>query len=409
MWTKCNVYLTFGSLYGYYVGMIERPYWQQKVLHAWKRRPIVWLSGVRRAGKTVLARMLPRVVYLNCDLPAVVRRLEDCESFFRSQDQGAWLVLDEVHRLMDPSLVLKVAADAFPHLRVLATGSSTLAATRKFRDTLTGRKETIYLPPVLWSECVGPFQVSDLDRRLLHGGLPEALLSPTKDETFFAEWIDSYYARDIAELFSVRNRSGFLALLRLLLHQSGGMADISKLSSECGLSRATVTSHIDAMAVAHAVFPVRPFHGGSRRELVHRPKLYAFDTGFVTHARGWTSLREEDRGVLWEHLVLDTLRAVLSSGDIRYWRDKTGREVDFVLPGPSGIVDAIECKISPARFDVTGLRAFRALYPLGRNWLVCPYEQEPWQRSWGTIAVDVVNANDLVRAIEPRAVQEPEP
>ena len=40
----------------------------------------------------------------------------------------------------------------FPHLRILATGSSTLAASKKFRGTLAGRKREVHLVPVLWSE-----------------------------------------------------------------------------------------------------------------------------------------------------------------------------------------------------------------------------------------------------------------
>ena len=39
------------------------------------------------------------------------------------------MVLDEVHRLPNPSVFLKVAADHFPRIRVLATGSSTLGAS----------------------------------------------------------------------------------------------------------------------------------------------------------------------------------------------------------------------------------------------------------------------------------------
>ena len=33
----------------------------------------------------------------------------------------------------------------------------TLAATRKFRDSLTGRKQAIHLCLVLWDECAHPF------------------------------------------------------------------------------------------------------------------------------------------------------------------------------------------------------------------------------------------------------------
>ena len=38
----------------------------------------------------------------------------------------------------------------------------------------------------------------------------------------YVKWIDSFYARDILELFGIRNQQGLLSLFRLLLHQNGG-------------------------------------------------------------------------------------------------------------------------------------------------------------------------------------------
>ncbi len=202
--------------------MFKRTLWLARIHRAWSRRSIVWLYGVRRVGKTTLAQMLPDAVYLNCDLPSTLRALEDPELFLNTQATDRVLIFDEVHHLDDPSRLLKIAADEYPWLKMLATGSYTLAATRKFRDSLTGRKQAIHLCPVLWEECAQPFGVRDLDRRLLHGGMPEPLLAKRKDPTFFNEWIDRFYARDILELFGIRNRQGFLALFRLLLRQSGG-------------------------------------------------------------------------------------------------------------------------------------------------------------------------------------------
>jgi predicted AAA+ superfamily ATPase len=301
--------------------MINRPYWIARIRAAWKKRPLVWLAGVRRSGKTTLARMIPGAVYLNCDLPSTLHRLEDPELFFRSLPADSVVVFDEAHRLPDPARILKIGTDAFPRLRLLATGSSTLAATRKFRDTLTGRKTLLPLPPVLWVECEADFGVRDLDRRLSRGGLPEALLASEPDPTFYAEWLDSFYARDIQELFGIRERTGFLNLLRLMLRQSGGLVDYSALSRECDMSRPTVKSHLEAMTVACTLVPVPPFHGGGSRELVRRPKVYAFDTGFVAFVRGWHELREEDRGPLWEHVVLDVLRAAFEGRQVCYWWD----------------------------------------------------------------------------------------
>ncbi len=367
--------------------MFHRPFWIRRITQAWATRPIAWLSGVRRVGKTTLAKMLPGSVYLNCDLPSVCRRLEDPESFYDTLEEGAVVVFDEVHRLAEPSRVLKIAADTYPGLRLLATGSSTLGATRKFRDTLTGRKHEIYLAPVLWWESREVFGVQSLDRRMLHGGLPEPLLADEKDAAFFAEWMDSFYARDIQELFAIRSRTGFMKLLHLLLRQSGGVVDYSSLAQLSGLSRPTVKAHVEAMCVAHAAFLLPPFHGGGRRELTRRPKCYGFDTGFVTFVRGWERIREDDRGLLWEHLVLDSLRAQVADRDLCFWRDKSGREIDFVIRRPGRRVDAVECKVNPDRFDPASLAVFREHYPEGRNYVVSPVVGTPYTRRHGDLSV----------------------
>lgn len=375
--------------------MIERPLWLERVRQAWTQRSVIWLSGVRRVGKTTVARMLPEAVYLNCDLPSAVRALEDPELFLSAQAADAVLVFDEVHRLDDPSRLLKIAADEFPHLKVLATGSSTLAATRKFSDTLAGRKRAIHLCPVLWEECTEPFGVPDLDRRLLHGGLPELLLAASKDPAFLNEWIDSFYARDILELFGIRNRQGFLALFRLLLRQSGGQLDYSQLADLSEMSRVTVKAHIEAMQIAHVVHLLRPFHGGGKREIVSRPKCYAFDTGFVTFEKGWDPIRADDRGLLWEHLVLDSLRFHYADEDIYYWQDKSRREIDFVIRRGRDRVEVVECKINPDRLDAAPVEAFRALYPAGDNYVVSPAVKRPTPLRRGKLVFKAVNTSDF--------------
>ncbi len=349
---------------------ISRPHWHSRLERAWQKAPIVWLSGVRRVGKTTLARSLSGITYLNCDLPSTAERMEDPERFYRSLSHPV-LVLDEVHQLPDPSRVLKIAADEFPRLKVLATGSSTLAATQKFRDTLTGRKRQVHLVPVLAAELAA-FGIVDLERRLLHGGLPGALLAEERDLEFYSEWLDSFFARDIQELFRVEKRTPFLLLVETLLRQSGGLAEVTGLGRAVSLSRPTVMTYLDILQTTHAITVLRPFHDGGRQELLHQPKIYGFDTGFVAWSRGWNELRTEDCGLLWEHLVLETLLAAAEPMKLHFWRDKQQHEVDFVVARSRGQCDAIECKWSARAFDSRGLRAFRDAHPKGRNFLVTP-------------------------------------
>lgn len=373
------------------MGAVERPWWIERIHRGWRAAPIVWLSGVRRVGKTTLAHGLGEAEVFNCDLPSVASQLDDPEHFFRSVG-GRVVVLDEVHQLRDPSRILKIAADEFPKLRVLATGSSTLAATAKFRDSLTGRKRAVHLLPVLATELAA-FGVDDLRVRLLRGGLPGALVADTTDPELYAEWLDSYFARDIQELFRVEKRTAFLMLVELLLRQSGGLAEITTLGRATGLSRPTVMSYVDILQATHVITVLRPFHGAGRQELLHQPKVYGFDTGFVAHCRGWGELREDDCGQLWEHLVLEALQAWAEPSRLHYWRDKSGREVDFVIPRRGGC-DAIECKWNAAAFDPKGLAAMRALHPSGRNFVVVPHARAH-SRKLGALEVTFVSIEGL--------------
>lgn len=377
--------------------MIERPFWRKQIEAAWLEASIVWLCGVRRAGKTTLARDLggERSLYINCDLPSVEEMVSDPQMFYRSCEKPV-VVFDEIHQLRDPARLLKIGADEFPGLKILATGSSTLAASRKFRDTLAGRKRMVHLVPVLVSELPA-FGEAALARRLLHGGLPPALLAGSKKPSFYREWMDSFFARDIQRLFGFRDVNRFNAFFEYCLRQSGGQFEQTKAACAVGITRPTVESHLRALEITRAVTLVRPFHGGGQNEIIRQPKVYAFDTGFVSWARGWEPLRADDCGALWEHLVLETLQAHFTDDPIRYWRDKQGREVDFVLSRGRDAVDAVECKWNANAFDGAALKTFRAFYPQGRNYLVTPSAKVPYQKRKGDMDVTVCSPEEICR------------
>ena len=351
--------------------------------------------GVRRSGKTTLANNLgaDRILYINCDLPSVEDVVRDPQMFYRSVDKPV-IVFDEVQQLRDPARLLKIGADGFPKLKILATGSSTLAASRKFRDTLTGRKRLVHLVPVLFDELPA-FGGATLERRLLHGGLPPALLASAKKPGFYREWLDSFFARDIQRLFGFRDVNRFSAFFEYILRQSGGQLEMAKAAAAVGITRPTVESHLRALEITHAATLVRPFHSGGQHEIVKMPKVYAFDTGFVTWARGWEPLRADDHGPLWEHLVLEHLQARFPDQPIRYWRDKTGHEVDFVITRGRDEVDVVECKWNASTFNSAALQIFRSYYPKGRNYLVTPSATPPYAVRDGKLEIQVRTPSHL--------------
>ena len=376
--------------------MVRRSYWTEAIEGLWAEKSVVWLAGVRRAGKTFLCRSLPGAEYLDCELPSTRRALEDPEGFLR--DLGSRrVVLDEVHRLPNPSELLKIAADYHPDTQIVATGSSSLGASRRFRDTLTDRKRDLWLTPMLMQD-EQEFGARGLDHRFRFGGLPPFFLADAAPERGFQDWIDSYWARDVQELFRVERRWSFLRFMELIFTQSGGVFEATRFSAPCEVSRTTIAGYLRILEDTLVVHVVRPYSTRRATEIVAAPKVYGFDTGFVFLFKGWDRLRDEDRGALWEHYVLNECLGRLQKRNVRYWRDKHGHEVDFVI-ADRGKLTAVECKWRADGFDPRNLRAFRNAYPAGDNFVVTSDTARSYVREDRGVRLRFVGLAELVRRL----------
>ena len=380
--------------------MWPRAFWAEALELLWKTRSVVWLPGVRRVGKTTLCRSLPQIEYFDCELPRQRRVMEDPEGFLAGLS-GKRVVLDEIHRLRNPSQLLKIAADHYPKVRLIATGSSTLGATRKFRDSLTGRKAELWLTPAMSSD-LHDFRIGSLARRLHQGGLPPFLLAQPPPEAEYQSWLDDYWAKDIQELFRLERRQSFLHFLELLLGASGGIFEATRYANLCEVSRPTISNYLAALESTYVAHVVRPFSTRRSVEIVAAPKVYAFDTGFVGYFRGWQPPRADDLGVLWEHYVLNELHARLQTRRLNYWRDKRGHEVDFVCVRRSRPPVAVECKWSAETFDPAALKAFVVHYPKAECVMVAQDVDRTATRHYGDLSVRFVSLETLVRLLASR-------
>lgn len=378
--------------------MIRRTWWEQEIQRLWLKKSIIWLSGVRRSGKTRLCQALAGARYLDCELPSVRRELEDPESYLKSV-KGGIVVLDEIHRMDDPALLLKIAADHFPDIKIIATGSSTLGASAKFRDTLTGRKAELMLTPLCEADSAFP-GYADRQRRFLSGGLPGFFLTETRDDHEYSEWMESFWARDIMELFRIERRSSFLKFAELLLAQSGGRFEAASFTSSCSVSRPTIMNYLAVLESTFLVHVIRPYHAGAASEITSTPTIYGFDTGFVAWSQGLHEISPKDKGFFWEHLVLNELIARLQSRDIMTWRDKQKREVDFIWSRRGREPVAIEVKWKADSFEPRGILAFRTLHPGTMNLVVASDIVEPYARMIAGLQVQFVPLHRLAEIIQ---------
>ncbi len=378
--------------------MINREFWIKHIKNAWKNKSVIWLSGVRRAGKTFLCRSIDNVEYFDCELIRVKKRLEDPEAFLKSLREKSIIVLDEVHRLDNASEVLKIAADYFSNIKIIATGSSSLGASKKFKDTLTDRKINIWLTPMILKDLEN-FKRQNIEHRLLYGGLPPFFQSKEIPENGFQGWMDDYWAKDIQELFRLMNRSSFQKFAELLFMQSGGIFEATRFTKPCEVSRTAINNYLKALEETYVVHIIKPFSSYKPTEIISAPKVYAFDTGFVCYYKEWDKLRREDLGYLWEHFVLNELQANMQTRQINYWRDKRGHEIDFVIKKRGRNPIAIECKWSSDNFNLSGLEAFRRQYPQGENYLVANDVDMTLTRRFGELEIKFIDLHSLIKEI----------
>ncbi len=383
--------------------IIKRPFWLNLIEEAWKSRNIIWLMGVRRVGKTSLCKSIDDALYLDCERPRTRQMVQDPEAFLESM-HGKRVILDEIHRLDNPSELLKICADHYPDVQIIATGSSTLGASAKFKDTLTGRKKEIWLTPLLEHE-MAIFGNTDIAHRFLFGGFPSFFTSKHLPEADFSEWNDAYWAKDIQDMFSVGKRYSFEKFTELLLAYSGGQFEATKFAAPCEVTRQTIANYLAVLEETFVVHVIRPYTTHKPTEIIMAPKVYGFDTGFACYAKGWRELRKEDMGLLWEHVVLNELHGFMQLQPIHYWRDKRGHEVDFVIsPRGTTSVIAIECKFSSASDHIgqsmltaiaKNLQAFRANYPDGDNIVVAHDVDMPYVRRVDNITITFIGLKDL--------------
>jgi predicted AAA+ superfamily ATPase len=244
------------------------------------------------------------------------------------------------------------------------------------------------------------FDAGDLRHRLLHGGLPDFFLADTPPERDFQEWLDSYWAKDILELFRLGKRHSFFKFMELLFAGSGGIFEATRFARACEVNRTTISNYLSVLEDTLVVSVIRPYSTHRSTEIVAAPKVYGFDTGFVCHAKGWRTLRTDDCGVLWEHLVMSEMQAHLQKRSISYWRNKRGHEVDFVLNWKNRPPTAVECKWSADATESSGLKAFRRQYPEGENWIVSSDVNRPYTGSLGGLKVSFIGIGDLEASLE---------
>lgn len=329
------------------------------------RRKMVFVSGPRQVGKTTMARGLPgaKKGYLSWDVA------EDREKILRGRLPPAPLwVFDEIHKYRSWRNFLKGVFDGRrPSQRILVTGSARLDFYRHGGDSLQGRYHLLRLHPFSVAELKlkTPGELRDL---LTLGGFPEPYFGGSEVEArrWSREYRDRLVREDVASLERVQDLGNIELLALRLPELVGSPLSINALREDLQVAHKTVANWLRILERLYAIFRLAPFGSPRLRAVKKEQKHYQFDWTLVPDPAARFENLVASHLLKWVHFEQDAKGRDL---DLRYFRDRDGREVDFVVTEKGAPLRFVEAKAADA--DVSSsLRSLKARFPRAEAWQV---------------------------------------
>lgn len=312
---------------------------------------VVVLLGARRVGKTELIKRFlsekaeSSFLFLNGEDQSTIDVLaqKTAVNYARLIQDRKLLVIDEAQAVPEIGKKLKFIVDEFPHLKVIATGSSVFDLTQKMGEPLVGRQKLVRLYPLAQLELKKYENLietnENLENRLIFGGYPELeRIEDWQEKADYLEHIVSdYLLRDILAFNNIRKADKILDLLRLISLQIGKEVSIDELANSLkGISRNTIESYLDLLEKVFVIYKVNGFSRNMRKEVSKAKRWYFYDNGIRNAViRNFSTLNlRMDKGELWENYMMAERIKFKSYTNLRpnryFWRTYDQQEIDLI-------------------------------------------------------------------------------
>lgn len=361
------------------------------------------IIGPRRAGKTyffyqeikeLLASGTKKenILYLNFEDP----RLTDVTfKEVRNIVKLHWELYpastnEQLHIFLDEPQTMQNWENAARHLHdegfnIFITGSSSKLLSKEIATSLRGRTLSYVLLPLSFSELLKMKNVSlDLthlssrEKSLLlnllgeymnFGGFPE-IVSETNTETklrIISEYFNLIVYRDVVERYKIKNTFLIKWLIKSIISSFSKEFSVHKTyltlkSREIKASKNTLYTYTSMLQDAMFVFFLPKFSHSIRKRELSLSKAYLCDICFAKLAEV-----TKDEGKKMENAVfLELERKKKPLAELFYWKDYTGKEVDFVIKEGTNIKELIQVTYASRRDEIEK-RELNALIKAGKE------------------------------------------
>jgi uncharacterized protein len=307
------------------------------------------IYGARQVGKTTLVKhslkSCPLKYKLDSGDDVMLQNMLSSTDFKLIKDYVAdyeLIVIDEAQKIPNIGQALKIMVDQMPHLRIIATGSSSFELAGQVGEPLTGRKKTLTLYPIAHIELAKyatPYELKQkLEEYLIYGSYPQIITAQTLNQKrdYITEITNSYLLKDILTLDRIRNSKVLVDLLRLLAFQVGSEVSHTELGQQLSIDPKTVARYLDLLEKGFVIYNLRGFSRNLRKEVTKKSKYYFYDNGIrnALIANFNPITLRDDIGKLWENfLFIERIKKQSYTplyANNYFWRTWDKKEIDLI-------------------------------------------------------------------------------
>lgn len=361
-------------------------YAKTKIAPWLNRHKAIIVIGARQVGKTTLLKTMfndeSHILWLNADENTTREQLakQDLESLKHIIGSYKILIIDEVQRIANAGLLLKLLVDNFKDLKVIATGSSSLDISETVFEPLTGRHINFHLYPFSMAELYAgksPFEIEQqLPFHLVYGCYPDICNNQEIAETLLKNLTNQYLYKDVLIWKDIRRPELLDKLLKLLSFQVGSEVSLHELGNQLQVKSETVENYINLLEKSFVIFRLHAYSTNARKEVTKMSKIYFWDNGVRNAVIGnYSNLNlRNDIGQLWENFMISERMKMNSTMDMPiksyFWRNYNQSEVDYVEE-ENGHLHAYEIKWNTRKKNIVS-KAFLNMYSNAKTDIIHP-------------------------------------
>ncbi|MCK4401220.1 ATP-binding protein [bacterium] len=325
-------------------GVQEREYYLKQLRLHIENKSILFLTGLRRVGKTTLIKLLikelidkkvdvKKILYVSLDdyilrKNNIIEIVEEYRKILKiGQKEKVYLFFDEVTYKNSYQQQLKNLYD-HNNVKIIATSSSSSLLKDK-KAYLTGRAIIIEVKPLDFEEYLS-FKGISVKRKenyllesyfkdyIREGGMPENVINPNRE--YLMNLIDDIIQKDITAYHGLKNHQIARDYFTLLMERSGKQLSINKIGNILKISPDTSRRYLNYFKETYLV-QLLPRWGKTNETLLSAKKIYASDLGIK-----YLFVGDRDIGSYFENYIYLKLK---NRKDL-YYLYENGTEIDFI-------------------------------------------------------------------------------